>query len=228
MKINITYIFTFESGRSETFSLDFDEETMTMLTAPPSTPKSWTALEFCQCSHCPLQKEHQPHCPPALQLQHVVQHIGDEFSFTEIILEVQTAERRIRTKTFMSSAFASLMGLVMATTGCPYANFFRPMARFHLPLASGKETAFRAITTYLMGQYFQKRNGLDFDYELQGLKKIYKDMETVNAGFSQRLLNSGQLEEINSLVSLDLHAKNLPFIIEDAAEEFAKLFSALN
>jgi hypothetical protein len=42
----------------------------------------------------------------------------------------------------------------VATSGCRYTAYFKPMARFHLPFANEEETAYRAISMYLLSQRF--------------------------------------------------------------------------
>ena len=57
------------------------------------------------------------------------------------------------------SVVFSLIGIYMVTSGCPIMDKLRPMARFHLPFASTEETIYRAISTYLLGQYFLEQKG---------------------------------------------------------------------
>lgn len=224
MTRHISYTLHFDKQRKEQFSLDFDEDSMQIIASDSSSPKDWVALSFFKCQHCPLNNDEHPHCSPAMHLQNSVERIGHERSDTKVLLEVKTPERITSNQTTLANAFSSFMGLVIATSDCPYAIYFRPMARFHLPLASTEETAFRAISSYLMGQYFRKRKALDIDEELEGLSTIYANMEKVNHGFAKRLRNSGELVEVNSLVQLDLHSKNMALIIQEAAAEFELLY----
>ena len=94
------------------------------------------------------------------------------------------------------------------------------MARFHLPLANESETAYRAISTYLLKEMIEKGQCTDF----KSLETIYKNMEKVNLAFAQRLQQSGKLKEINSLVKLDVHAKNMSIFLQDSLEELTPLF----
>jgi len=50
-------------------------------------------------------------------------------------------------------ALSSLIGLYMATGGCPVMERLKPMARFHLPFADEEETMFRAMSAYLLDHY---------------------------------------------------------------------------
>ena len=220
MAIHIQYIFRFQDGREETFQMAFNPKNMDLIASDLQPPATWTALGFQQCEHCPLQASDTRVCPPAHHLQDAVNRLGQELSFTEVSLEVTSAERTLITQTNMASAFASMMGLIMATTGCPYTTFFKPMARMHLPLASETETAFRALATYLIGQHFSNQS----EDNLNGLEAVYRDMEKVNSGFARRLQASGLLVEINSLVKLDIHAKNLSEFLKESLEDLAPLF----
>lgn len=220
MAFHIRYTFRFDDGRSEQFDLAFNDQNMDMIASDLPPPAEWTDLEFCRCDHCPLNKTTHQQCPPAHHLQNAMTRLGQELSFTPITLEVTTPQRTIITPTTMSQAFASYMGLIMATTGCPYTQFFKPMASFHLPLASEKETTFRAISSYLLGQYIAGNTVTD----LEGLEHTYQNMEKVNHGFSLRLRASGQLKEINSLVQLDMHAKNLSLFLSEAIEDLSPLY----
>lgn len=220
MAIDISYKFRFADGREEVFDMAFDAQSMDLIASDTPKPATWTSLNFCRCDHCPLDPAKHSVCPPANHLQPAVAALGKEFSYTEVELTVTTKERTIVANTTMSSAFSSLMGLIMATTGCPYTAFFKPMARFHLPLANEAETAYRAISSYMLKQLLDGGQCTD----LEGLETIYRDMEQVNFGFAQRLQESGQLKEINSLVKLDIHAKNMSMFLQESLEDLTPLF----
>lgn len=224
MPLSIRYTFHFSDGREAAFELAFDEASMDLMATDLPPPAMWTALDFHRCEHCPLTSADTAVCPPAHHLQAAVQRLGNEASHTPITLEVNMAERTVLTSTTMASGFASLMGLVMATSNCPYTLFFKPMARLHTPLASDTETAFRAISTYLLGEFLQHRQVDNLD----GLEDIYHNMEKVNRGFARRLQASGQLAEINALVKLDLYAKNIASYLEDALAAIKPLYHRAN
>jgi hypothetical protein len=141
-------------------------------------------------------------------------------------VDVITAERRISQQTNAQTGISSLMGLVIATSGCPHAAFFKPMARFHLPLASREETIFRATSMYLLAQYFLKKEGKSADFELEGLSGIYANMQIINMAVVKRLRAATQTDSsVNALVILDCYAKFLPFAIEKSLEDVRYLFS---
>jgi hypothetical protein len=116
------------------------------------------------------------------------------------------------------------MGLMIATSKCPFTDFFKPMARFHLPFASEQETVWRATATYLMAQYFLILNGDRHDLDLEGLTKIYNDIEKLNAAIVGRLRAAGKEDStVNALVHLDIFAKLLTPGLEESLNSLQHL-----
>jgi hypothetical protein len=103
--------------------------------------------------------------------------------------------------------------------------FFKPMARFHLPLASEDETVYRAAANYLLAQYFLCNQGKKPDFELKGLKTIYQNMQIINTTIAQRLRAATETDSsVNAIILLDLYAKAMPYVIKEALEEIRQLF----
>lgn len=221
--IGIKYIFAFDEASRVEFDLRFEEETM-RLVGNPESAAAWTNLEFHQCPHCPLRRNESPQCPAALHLHDPVRRLGKVTSYETVNLHVITKEREIRHATTAHNAFSSFIGLIMASSGCPYTAYLRPMARFHLPLASLDETLYRAASMYLLAQYFRSRQGDEFDASLSGLTRIYGDLKLVNATMAERLRASGEIRETNAIAILDLYAQTLPLAIEEGIEELHNLF----
>ena len=98
-----------------------------------------------------------------------------------------TTERKISQMTTAQKGISALMGLIIPSSGCPHTTFFRPMARYHLPLANREETIYRATSMYLLAQYFLNKDNKPIDIELKGLVQIYKNMELVNITMAERL-----------------------------------------
>jgi hypothetical protein len=85
------------------------------------------------------------------------------------------------------------------------------MARFHLPLATQEETICRAVSLYLLTQYFRNKQGGTADFTLQGLVKQYHDLQTMNMAMAKRIRAGSSLDApVNALVILDTFAKALP------------------
>jgi hypothetical protein len=147
-------------------------------------------------------------------------------SFDEVEMEVITPERVVTKSTTVQRAISSLMGLIMATSGCPHMAFLKPMARFHLPFATEEETIVRAVSTYLLAQYFRHKQSKDVDMDLARLKNIYKEIQTVNVAMASRLRSVSEKDStVNAVILLDILAKTLPYTIEDSLEEIQYLFS---
>ena len=150
---------------------------------------------------------------------------GGLVSFTETTVTVTTPQREIRAQTTLQRGLSSLMGLIIPSSGCPYTAFFRPMAKFHLPFASEDETAYRAISMYLLAQYFRENDGGLRDNALEGLKAIYENIGLVNSYVAERLREvQGQDSPVNAIVLLDIFTQVVPAIIDMCLDGVSHLF----
>jgi len=224
--IHFNYHFKFEDGSEEIFYLKINNQDLTLLGNTPDILPDWTKLDYYQCSNCPLIKEDDPYCPLASNLVNIVKQFEPFLSYNKVSMSVATKERIISQKTTVQRGVSSILGLVFATSGCPHLAFFRPMARFHLPLANEEETAFRATSMYLLAQYFMKRIGKEFDHDLDGLSKIYDNIKVVNSSIAQRLRHASKTDStLNAIVLLDVFANTIPFIIKSSLDEIRYLFT---
>jgi len=206
--------------------LRLDVQRLELLGNNPENLPPWTNLDFHQCPNCPLTPQTHPHCPLATSLVNIVKRFESTLSYDEIHLEVVTEERSVFHDTTAQKGIGSLMGLVIATSACPHTAFFKPMARFHLPLANKEETIYRATSMYLLAQYFLKKQGHNADFDLKGLTKIYKNVQTINIAIANRLRAATETDSsVNALIFLDIFAKSLPYIIEESLEEIRHLFT---
>ena len=188
---------------------------------------TWTKLAFHQCANCTLSSDDHPYCPVAVRLPSLVDMANRLHSYDRITVEVELRERRIIQETTAQRAVSSLLGLVMATSECPHMVYLRPMARFHLPLASEEETEYRAASMYLLAQYYLHREGRSVDLTLKGLTKIYRELQRVNMALADRIrAASSQDTARNAIVLLDIFAKVVPYSIEGSMQEFQHLFAA--
>jgi hypothetical protein len=100
------------------------------------------------------------------------------------------------------------------------------MARFHLPFASIEETVYRAASMYLLAQYFLRKQRQEADLELEGLAKIYYNIQLINEAMAERLRAiSDRDSAANALILLDIYAKTLPYAIEDSLDGIRYLFA---
>ncbi len=223
--LNIRYRFIFSNKREEVIEVEIDRLTMESVSDNSGAPPDWCRLDFHQCPNCPLQIETHPYCPLATRLVKLMGAHKDVASFDEVEMEATTPERRVTKRTTAQRAASSLMGLIMATSGCPKMEFLKPMARYHLPLATEEETIFRAVSTYLLAQYFRHKNALSTDFDLENLKKIYGEISIVNTAMASRLRTASEQDSaVNAVILLDIFAKTLPYSIEDSLEEIRYLF----
>jgi len=220
----IRYRFTLLNGRQEVFELAIDRRTLELQVAAPKSPPAWTQLAFHQCPNCPLNPEQHPLCPAAAKLADVVPRFEPLLSYDSVRLEVETEERTTVAETSAQQALSSMLGLIMATSGCPHTEFLKGMARFHLPLASEEETLFRSVATYLLAQYLRQRHGAVPDVELRGLQHIYAELRVVNAAFTKRLRAAGRADAtLNALVLLDVFAIIVPSAVEESLADLESL-----
>ena len=227
---NITYqySFRFEDGREKVFEVRLDNKTMDMVPAPSSSHPPWTVLSCCQCPHCPLREKESPYCPIAVNLVELVDFFKNSISYEEIDVQIETEERQYTRQTTMQKGVSSLLGIFMVTSSCPVMDKLRPMVRFHLPFATIEETTYRAISMYLMAQFFRFRQGKEPDWELKNLVDIYKEVQMVNTSFQKRLSQiASQDANANALVILDTFASTILLSInEDQLDDFEVLFQA--
>jgi hypothetical protein len=223
----ITYTFQFEDHAEETFRLQLDCRTCELIMELPAMPPAWTALTFHQCPNCPLDAVSHPQCPLSARVAHIATKLGGLLPYQTTYLTVKTEDRTFSQSTSIQSAAGSLMGLVMAASGCPHTAFFKPMARFHLPLASTEETIYRSVSMYLLAQYFRHKAGQSVDFELKGLERIYEQIHTVNVAVAERLLAASKIDSsVDAVVQLDLYAITFLGIPDQPLEEIRPLFDA--
>lgn len=120
-----------------------------------------------------------------------------------------------------------MLGIYMVTSNCPIMDQLRPMVRFHLPFATPFESVYRTIAMYLIGQFLISKGGGEADWDLDGLRAIYKDISIVNKGISQRLSAASRRDaNMNALVILNSFGDSVPYVVENGLEDLKYIFSA--
>ncbi len=147
----------------------------------------WTLLAYHQCKCCPLDPEKVRYCPAATRIHHLLEAFADKSSIERVQVAVHTSRRTYHGEVDLQVGVNSLLGLLMATSGCPVLDPLKTMAQFHLPFSNTRETLFRTIGAYLTQQYFVRKNGGNPDWGLNGLRDLYNRLETLNQDFSQRI-----------------------------------------
>ncbi|PXA05167.1 hypothetical protein DDZ13_04190 [Coraliomargarita sinensis] len=225
--LSLTYRFSFPDGSEKKFVIKLNRESGKLVQRERDSYPEWTRLSYKQCQHCPLKIEDQPRCPVAVSLIDVVEFFQDSISTKQAVVTVESGQRITkRTRTNLSSSISSIIGIYMATSGCPIMDKLRPMARFHLPFADTEETVYRALSMYALAQYFRHQKGLEADWDFQALKQIYSEVNQLNIDFARRLRNDSISEATtNAITSLDCFAQEIDFSIsEEMLEEIETLF----
>lgn len=218
--MSIVYQFDFPDHPTVEFSVDEDSHSCPTSLPDGSELPKWTELSFHICPHCTLDPEKTNHCPLAVNTASIIDRFATLVSFEETRVSVTSEQRTYIAETSIQQGLSSLLGLVIATSGCPHTVFLRPMAHFHLPVSSGDETIFRAIGMYLIGEYLKQENGEPASFDLTGLNERYEKLETVNTHTANRVRAATSKDaSVNAIVLLDFLAKNLTFAIAEQLEE---------
>lgn len=223
----LTYRFRFSEGEEKVFAVELDKKSCALVQVPRETYPEWTKLGAGQCAHCPLNEADSPQCPVAVSIIDVVEFFYDAQSVTEAEVIVES-EQRTTTRGVIPifPAISSLIGIYMVSSGCPIMDKLRPMVRYHLPFSDMEETMYRALSMYVLAQYFRRTKRLQPDWELQDLSQIYQDINALNLDFSQRLRSDSTGEATtNAITSLDCFAQMIDFsITEQMLEDVEQLF----
>lgn len=224
--MKIEYRLRADDGTIGRFVVELDPASLGLCLPEREHRPEWTRLEANQCAQCPLTGSGTTHCPMALALVDLQDFAGRIDSYAPMTVEVTTPERDLQVKVTAQRAISSLMGLLIATCACPDAAWLRPMARFHLPMASEEETLYRATSMYLLAQYFRHQTGAEPDLALAGLSARYQRLHTINLAMAERLREAASKDaSVNAVVLLDLFAKAMPSSVSDSVAELEYLFA---
>src|SRR5476649_1737413 len=224
----IEYEFALGNGEKKNFSVRLDKHSMQFIPENTTTVRQWTKLTHHQCPNCQLKPAQTYHCPIAANLVDVIESFKDSLSIEQADITIRSESREYHKRSTVQYGIGSMMGLYMVTSGCPVMDKLRPMVFTHLPFSSLEETLFRAISMYLLAQYFREQQGEKPDWKLENFTKIYEDIAQVNQSFTQRLLSINPRDaSLNALVGLDCFATALGFsTVEENLKEFESLFRA--
>lgn len=222
------YSFDFENGRKIGMDVLLDDVDLSCQTPPPDVLPEWTRLDYLQCPNCPLDPAVVSHCPVAVNLVRITDAFNEVVSHDVATITIRTKDRTYLKTCGAQEGLGSLLGILMATSGCPVLDRLRPMVRTHLPFASLRENLYRAVSMYILAQHVRGRKGLDTRYELSGLMEIYAGVSDVNHAMGNRL--RAHFEEdanVNALVVLNCMAQYTALSIEDGLlDEIDTLFQA--
>ncbi|MDU4252876.1 DUF6901 family protein [Pseudomonas sp.] len=180
----IEYRITLDDEHEFSYRIELERQYDAQIAA--QTPR-WTRLENNRCSNCPLNPSQHSHCPAAVDLHRVIEDFRGLPAFKKVTVQVRTPEREYIKHAGLEEGLRALLGVIMATSACPLLGRLKPMAQQHLPFASNQEFILRAVSLYLMRQYFNFREGRHADWELKGLVKQFQQLQLVNQAFWQRI-----------------------------------------
>jgi len=226
MAETVTYKFHEKDKAEIIVKLSFDDKTYHVL-LPHDTPRpDWAKLEFHKCSNCNIDGEPK-YCPAAVSIAHFLPEFSNAFSYTQAVVEVETTNRVVVSKTPLQSAIASMFGLTLAASGCPRTAFLRPMARFHLPFATQRETVFRSLGAWLLTEYMRKATtGDDSPLNFDGLKEAYTQVSIVNATLAERLRAVVKHDAaLNAVIILDTFALITPDNVDGGFEDILNIMT---
>jgi hypothetical protein len=219
--LRIRYRFDLPDGSQKTLDFLFDATSFRLANPPPAEPPFWTELKFNQCANCPLGPAHS-HCPAALQMAAALEPLKALVSFDTVGVTVVQAERTVYVETSAQQAMSSVLGLIMATAGCPWTDRLRPMARFHLPFASEAETLYRSVSMFLLSRELA---GTGPGGGFAALEDLYRNLHLVNRDMSRRLGAATNTDPArNAIALLDTYTTLLPAALDRSLDELRPLF----
>jgi len=223
----VQYRLMFQDQTEKSYELHLHADSLAPIGWTPNKPPEWAALDHHKCSNCPLNSAEHAYCPASLSLAPLVESSNDMDLLDTVKLVVRTNDRAVAVSATVQKALGSFIGLLMATSDCPRAAPFRPLARFHLPLATEEETVYRAVTSYAMAQFILRQEGMESSADLEGLYDIYRELEVVNTALASRLKTAGLEGAISkSLMEWDVFSGMFPIRAEDIIKHMRPLFTA--
>lgn len=182
---------------------------------------AWTALDYARCPNCPYAGSH---CPAALDVAPLVEALGAVVSHARMRVRVHSAERVIESEADVQTVLSALLGLLLASSGCPILNRLRGLARIHLPFQSLEETQFRLVGAWLLGRLgdagpAEGSGGAGLQPDFAALTRLMEAIGDVNYAFMQRLRAAAREDAgINALAMLAAGALNVQVSLDDPLE----------
>lgn len=218
----VRYEFIFKSGEEFQYQIDIDPDRLEH-PIPVSSAPEWAKLDVEKCTICPLRSDVTEYCPLALRIAPILS-FSPHSAFESVQVRVHKDTMTIESHTTVQEAYRSLIGLIMATSGCPHTSFFKPMAWFHLPFATQDETLFRACATFLFFQFFDPGEP-EAESHYSDLKKVYEQIHIVNQHIARRLRKASAAESaINALTILDIFAQSIQPTLNQSLQQLEFLF----
>jgi hypothetical protein len=155
---------------------------------------------------CRACERHYRHCKAETAIVDVAERFDDLHSTDFITTEVTIEGRTVRLESPAPRALASLMGLLMASSGCPRLIPFRAMALFHQPFATAEENVVRAAGFWLIRCWTQGTTTEESPFT--ALQQVWDSLEDVNRHVGEKLLARTTSDAAsNGIAFLDVLAK---------------------
>ena len=214
-KITYNYKFIFKNGVKKEFKIELDNVTLNLIQTGNKVRPEWTKLNCFRCPNCILEKDQYEFCPIAVNMVDVIDYFGNLVSQESVDVIVTAEERKYFKRVTLQQGVSSLIGIYMVTSGCPILEKLKPMVRFHLPFATIEETKYRAISMYLLAQYFLYQHGRLPDWDLKKLSEAYENITVVNKSFYKRLRTIEIRDAtLKAVIVLDIFADSVNFSID--------------
>jgi hypothetical protein len=222
--VKFRYKFLFQDGTEKLFDVLLDAQTLKVQKPPLAKNPDWTKLKYYQCENCPL-KDDVEFCPVAISIANLIEEFKFSTSFDKAWVTVESTERTYAQDTTVQDGLSAILGIYMVSSDCPILDYLRPMVRFHLPFATASETVFRAVSMYLIAQYFRKQKGIEPDWSMDGLVQIYKEVGLVNKGMWKRLSKASSFDaNVNALIVLSSFGDALRLSLKKDLQSLLPLF----
>ena len=224
----IKYRFRLPDSRMLSYSIVLDPSGSNVSTDQSMT-SDWSIIEEYKCAGCDFQSP-DGLCPAAKIVESIEPDWQGVNSYDTIGLECIMPERTIISETTAQQAVCALIGLKLAASSCPRLRFFRPMARFHVPIYSPEEYSYQVISNYLLGKYFAGHK-LDKHDEnaFADLKEIFTEIESVHHKMIERMESNPKMNlNITAVVVLDILSKVISVEIDNHLSNISRLFQAHN
>lgn len=224
MDQKISYHFAFEDGLTYDFDVPLQGWVENAAPVERALPE-WTLLARDQCPNCPLDPAKHRYCPAAVDIHEAAAKFSAIASYKNARITVVVGSRTYVSACDMNVGLRSLFGLYMALSGCPLTSRMRPMALRHLPFASLEETLSRAVSHYLMKQYYVMKTGGTPDWELKGLMALYETLDEVNSTFINRVRHASERDSnLNAICGFSTFARLYTMAVDELLEEEKEIF----
>lgn len=222
---NFSYQFCFDN-KNLNFEYQVDSQSLDLIVEESLEKPEWTRLDYNKCEYCPLNSSKVSHCPMALATLKPIEVFNEKLSTEAVRVEIETPERKYLKDCDLQTGLSAMMGLLMATSGCPFFDFLKPLARFHSPFSSLEETHYRVLSLFLMRDHFNNQNK-DGDSLKQKVFEPYAKLASVNNDFLKRMRGVIQKDSVlNAVVILDSLSQVVLMSLDSGIDELEYMFKS--